>query len=59
MNQKDMERLEKESIYTITMSNLLKDQVINSHLNELNRVIKTNIRKKDLKIIVTESNLIK
>jgi hypothetical protein len=32
----------------------LKDQVINGYLNELNKVVKTNVKRKELVVMVTE-----
>ena len=54
MNQRELERLEKDSIYTLQINNDLKDQVINGYLNELNKVVKTNMKKKSLIIVVLE-----
>jgi len=54
MNQREIERLEKESIYTMRVNSDLKDQVINGHLNELNKVVKTNVKRKSLVILVVE-----
>ena len=54
MNQRELERLEKDSIYTMRVSSDLKDQVINGYLNELNKVVKTNVKKKELLILVME-----
>ena len=54
MNQRELERLEKKSIYTLQINNELKDEVINGYLNELNRIIKTNLKKKELVILVME-----
>ena len=56
MNQRELEQLEKNSIYTMKVSSDLKDQVINGYLNELNKVVKTNIRRKKLSVFVIESN---
>jgi len=56
MNQRGLERLEKDSIYTMRVSSDLKDLVINRCLNELNKVIKTNVKKKELFVMVIESN---
>jgi hypothetical protein len=56
MNKRELEQLEKKSIYTLRMSDDLKDQVINGYLNELNKVIKTNVKKKELVILVFENN---
>lgn len=52
MNQRDIERLEKNSIYTMRVNNDLKDQVINGYLNELNKVVKTNIKKKLVVLVI-------
>ena len=54
MNQRELEQLEKKSIYTIRINDDLKDQVINGYLNELNKVIKTNVKKKELVVFVVE-----
>lgn len=54
MNQKELERLEKDSIYTLRINNDLKDQVINSYLSDLNKVVKTNVRRRELVILVIE-----
>lgn len=54
MNQKELERLEKDSIYTLRINNDLKDQVINGYLSDLNKVVKTNVRRTELVILVIE-----
>ena len=54
MNPRELEQLEKKSIYTIRMNDDLKDQVINGYLNELNKVVKTNVKKKELVVFVVE-----
>lgn len=54
MNQRELERLEKDSIYTMKVSSDFKDQIINGYLNELNKVIKTNVKRKNLVILVIE-----
>jgi hypothetical protein len=58
MNQRELERLEKDSVYTMKVSSDLKDQVINGYLNELNKVIKTNVKKKELVVIVFDDKTI-
>ena len=55
MTPRELEVLEKKSIYTLRINDDLKDQVINGYLNELNKVIKTNVKKKDLIILVIEN----
>jgi len=56
MNQRELEQLEKKSIYTMRVSSDLKDQVINGYLNELNKVVKTNVKRKSLVILVVEQS---
>jgi hypothetical protein len=54
MNQKELERLEKDSIYTLRVNDDLKDQVINGYLNELNKVVKKEVKRKELVVLVIE-----
>ena len=54
MTSRELEQLEKKSIYTIRINDDLKDQVINGYLNELNKVIKTSVKKKNLVVLVME-----
>ena len=56
MTPKELEQLEKKSIYTLRMNDDLKDQVINGYLNELNKIVKTNVRKRDLVVLVMEND---
>lgn len=56
MTSRELEQLEKNSIYTIRINDDLKDQVINGYLNELNKVVKTNVKKKKLVVLVMENN---
>ena len=54
MNHRELERLEKDSIYTMRVNSDLKDQVVNGYLNELNKVVKSNVRRKNLVVFVIE-----
>ena len=54
MTPRELEQLEKKSIYTIRINDDLKDQVINGYLNELNKVVKTNVKRKELVVLVIE-----
>jgi hypothetical protein len=56
MTQKELERLEKDSIYTVRVNSDLKDQVINGYLSELSKVIKTNVKKNGLVVMVIKEN---
>lgn len=55
MTSRELEQLEKKSIYTLRINHDLKEQVINGYLNELNKVIKMNVRRKELVVLVIES----
>ena len=54
MNQRELERLEKDSIYTVRVNSNLKDQVVNGYLNELNKTVKKELRKKELVVLIIE-----
>ena len=54
MTPRELEQLEKKSIYTVRINDDLKDQVINGYLNKLNKLVKTNVKKKDLVVLVIE-----
>jgi hypothetical protein len=56
MTPRELEQLEKKSIYTLRINDDLKDQVINGYLNELNKVVKTNLKRKELVVLVMESS---
>lgn len=54
MNSRDIEQIEKKSIYSIRVNDELKESVIQSYLNDLNRVVKSNTKKKKVVIVVLE-----
>ena len=56
MNSREIEQLEKKSIYSLRVSNNLKESVIQNYLNDLNKIIKSNIKKKNLIILVMEEH---
>lgn len=49
---RELERLEKQSIYTLRINPDLKDSVIQSYLNELNKVVKKEVKSKNLVVLV-------
>ncbi len=55
MNEKQLQQLEKESIYTMKVSPDIKDQVVSGYLNELCRVVKKELRKGDVIVIVVNN----
>ena len=54
MTPRELERLEKDSIFTMRVSSDLKDQVINGYLNELNRLVKKEVRQKSVLVLIIE-----
>ena len=52
MNEKQLQQLEKDSIYTIRVNPDIKDQVVSGYLNELYRVVKKEVKKDELMVIV-------
>jgi hypothetical protein len=54
MTDKEIEKMEKSSIFSLTISSDLKDQIVSTRINELNRVIKKELKRRDLVIIVME-----
>ncbi len=51
MTDKELEKLEKNSLYTMKVSPDIKEQVVLGYLNELCRVVKKEVRKSE--VIVT------
>ena len=54
MNEKQLQQLEKDSIYTIRVNPDIKDQVVSGYLNGLCRVVKKEVRKREVVVIVTK-----
>jgi hypothetical protein len=52
MTPREIEQLEKKSIYTIRLNDDLKGQVINGYLNELCRVVRKEVRKSEVVVMV-------
>lgn len=55
MTPRELERFEKDSIYTMRVNPEMKDQVVSNYLNELNKVVKMNLKNKEVVIVVLES----
>lgn len=53
---KELEQLKKKSIHYVELSYDYKDQVIQSHLNELNKVVKNEVKRKKLVVLVYEDS---
>ena len=56
MNEKQIQQLEKDSIYTMRISPDIEDQVVSGYLNELCRVVKKEVKRKKLTISVNVMN---
>lgn len=54
MNQREIEQLERKSLYSTRLNKEIKESVNLSSLNELTRILKTNYRKKNLIVLVIE-----
>jgi len=52
MNQKELVRLEKDSIYTMRVNPDIKEQVVSGYLNELCRVVKKEVKKNGVVVMV-------
>jgi len=53
---REISQLEKKSMYTLRLTGDIKDQVVQSHLNELSKIVKTQVKRKKLVILVVEEN---
>jgi hypothetical protein len=56
MNSREIEQLKKKSIHYLNLNNEFKDSVIQSYLNELNKHIKSNLKRKKLLVILIEED---
>ena len=52
MNEKQLQQLEKDSIYTIRVNPDIKEQVVSGYLNELCRVVKKEVKRDGLVVMV-------
>ena len=54
MTERELEQLEKNSIYTLRINDDLKDSVIQEYLSEMNKVVKREVKRKDVVVLVME-----
>ncbi len=52
MTDKELEKLEKNSLYTMRADPTIKDQVVTNQLKELNRIALKEIRRSEIKIFI-------
>ena len=55
MNEKQLQQLEKDSIYIIRVNPDIKDQVVSGYLNELCRVVKKEMKRSEVVIMVIKT----
>jgi hypothetical protein len=54
MNSREIEQLQKKSIYSIRVNGDLKESVIQNYLNELSKIVKKNSKRKNLIVFIVE-----
>ncbi len=54
MTDKELEKLEKNCLYTMRADPTIKDQVVTNQLNELNRIVKKEVKRKKVLIMIIE-----
>lgn len=57
MNQREIELLEKKSLHSFRVNPDIKDQVASGYLNELSRIVKKEIKRKELTVLVIEDSV--
>jgi hypothetical protein len=56
MTPRELERLEKDSTYMMRVNPEIKDQVVTEYLNELCRVVKKEVKRSEIVVIVKSIN---
>ena len=51
---KELDLITKKSLYSFKVNSNLKDQVVQSYLNELSKIVKSEVKRKNLVILVSE-----
>ena len=52
MNEQQIKNLERSSCYTLRVNDDMKEKVIQEYLNDLEKVVKREIKKSELAVIV-------
>ena len=52
MNEKQLQQLEKDSIYMMRVNPDMKDQIVSGYLNELCRVVKKEVKRGEVTVVV-------
>ncbi len=56
MNEQQIKNLERNSCYTLRVNDDMKEKVIQEYLNDLEKVVKREIKKSELAVIVMKVN---
>ncbi len=56
MNEQQIKSLERSSCYTLRVNDDMKEKVIQEYLNDLEKVVKREIKKSELAVIVIKMN---
>ncbi|MDH6240568.1 hypothetical protein M2125_000358 [Polynucleobacter sphagniphilus] len=56
MNSRELELLEKKSLYCLRVCDDLKESVVQSYLNDLNKFVKFNTKKKLLLVVLEDKS---
>ncbi len=56
MNEQQIKNLERNSCYTLRVNDDMKEKVIQEYLNDLEKVVKREIKKSELAVIVMKMN---
>jgi hypothetical protein len=54
MNDQQIKNLERSSCYTLRVNDDMKEKVIQEYLNDLEKVVKREIKKSELAVIVVK-----
>ncbi len=56
MNEKQLQQLKKDSIYMMRVNPEIRDQVVSGYLNELCRVVKKEVKRSEIFVLVLDKN---
>ena len=54
MTEKELAQLEKRAVFTMRADPTIKDQVVNANLNQLNQLVRKEVKRKSLLLLVFE-----
>lgn len=54
MTEKELIQLEKKAVFTMRADPTIKDQVVTANLNQLNQIVKKEVKRKKVMVLVFE-----